>query len=118
MRAKGTLLGRIVTDHLIHSLVNDQTDRVYLISDNGLVECLRETDAERTAVPQPEGGRIEEGRDGVEAGRHSAKTQAAQHRGRGDYNASKPPAEKKPVRNPNKPAGDFGVKDNDNPFGN
>ena len=31
--ATGVILARITTDHPIHSLVNDQTDRVYLVSE-------------------------------------------------------------------------------------
>src|SRR4051794_25344371 len=40
--ANGATLARIASDQPIHTLVNDQTDRVYLVSDDGMVECLHE----------------------------------------------------------------------------
>jgi outer membrane protein assembly factor BamB len=40
--ARGETLARIRTDRPLHALVNDQTDRVYLVSEDGLVECLHE----------------------------------------------------------------------------
>jgi outer membrane protein assembly factor BamB len=40
--ANGSTIARIASDQPIHSLVNDQTDRVYLVSDDGMVECLHE----------------------------------------------------------------------------
>lgn len=43
--AKGSALGRITTGEAVSSLVNDQTDRVYLVSKEGAIECLREIDA-------------------------------------------------------------------------
>jgi outer membrane protein assembly factor BamB len=40
--ATGATLARIRSDRPIQALVNDQTDRVYLVSDDGIVECLHE----------------------------------------------------------------------------
>jgi len=40
--ATGASLAKIRADRPIHALVNDQTDRVYLVSDEGMVECLHE----------------------------------------------------------------------------
>jgi outer membrane protein assembly factor BamB len=40
--ATGVTLAKIRSDRPIHALVNDQTDRVYLVSDDGMVECLHE----------------------------------------------------------------------------
>jgi outer membrane protein assembly factor BamB len=40
--ATGVTLARIRADRPIHALVNDQTDRVYLVSKDGMVECLHE----------------------------------------------------------------------------
>jgi hypothetical protein len=40
--ATGATLAKVMTDRPIHALVNDQTDRVYLVSDDGLIECLHE----------------------------------------------------------------------------
>jgi outer membrane protein assembly factor BamB len=43
--ANGNVVARIAADHPIRSLVNNQTDRVYLVSDEGVVECLHEINA-------------------------------------------------------------------------
>jgi outer membrane protein assembly factor BamB len=44
----GAGLASMATDYPIKSLVNHETDRVYLISDDGMVECLHEV-----GLPQP-----------------------------------------------------------------
>jgi outer membrane protein assembly factor BamB len=49
----GALLGRMATDISTHALVNDQTDRVYLVSTDGVVECLHEIGAEETLYHNP-----------------------------------------------------------------
>jgi outer membrane protein assembly factor BamB len=41
----GALLGRMPTDLSTHALVNDQTDRIYLVSSEGMVQCFHELDA-------------------------------------------------------------------------
>jgi outer membrane protein assembly factor BamB len=46
--SNGSVLGRIPTDSTTHALVNDQTDRVYLVSKDGVVQCLHEI-----GVPEP-----------------------------------------------------------------
>ncbi len=38
----GATLAKVMTDRPIRALVNDQTDRIYLVSDEGMVECLHE----------------------------------------------------------------------------
>jgi outer membrane protein assembly factor BamB len=40
--ATGATLARMRSDRPLQALVNDQTDRVYLVSDDGIVECLHE----------------------------------------------------------------------------
>jgi len=45
--ADGTPVGRITNDGSLKALVNDQTDRLYLISDAGLVQCLHEIGADQ-----------------------------------------------------------------------
>jgi PQQ-like domain len=115
--AKGTLLGRIVTDHLIKSLVNDQTDRVYLISDNGLVECLREADAKEPLYHNPKVEESKKDETGSKPAGTAPKPKPLNTAAEATTTPAQPPAEKKPAQ-PNKPAGDFGVKDSDNPFGN
>ena len=44
--ADGSPVGRIANEAALEALVNDQTDRLYLISDSGLVQCLHEIGAE------------------------------------------------------------------------
>jgi len=41
----GSLVGEIPLAEGVTPLVNDQTDRLYLVNDTGLVQCLREIDA-------------------------------------------------------------------------
>jgi outer membrane protein assembly factor BamB len=51
--ATGALLARMPADQSTHALVNDQTDRVYLISSDGMVQCLHERGAEKPIYYQP-----------------------------------------------------------------
>ena len=44
--ADGAPVGRIATGGTVTALVNDQTDRLFLISENGLVQCLHEIGAD------------------------------------------------------------------------
>jgi len=41
----GQIVGRIATGDNTRAIVNDQTDRIFLVSNRGLVQCLREMDA-------------------------------------------------------------------------
>lgn len=43
----GATVGLIPTGGVLNALVNDQTDRLFLISENGLVECLHEIGADK-----------------------------------------------------------------------
>jgi outer membrane protein assembly factor BamB len=65
--ADGAPVGRIPTGGVLNALVNDQTDRLFLISESGMVQCLYEIGAEEPtyyakppvkseAEPKPEGG--------------------------------------------------------------
>jgi outer membrane protein assembly factor BamB len=50
----GALLGELRTAEGLSTLVNDQTDRIFLVNDRGLVQCLREIGAtEPTLHRQP-----------------------------------------------------------------
>jgi hypothetical protein len=113
--AKGTLIGRYAADHPIKSLVNDRSDRLYLISTEGVIECLRETDAKEPFYhnPKPE--------TKPEAGAAKAAEKSAAKKTATDKPI--PPSKKDEAAAANdkpekaeKPA-DFGVKDSDNPFG-
>jgi PQQ-like domain len=45
-KKSGGVIGRLVVGEGTRALVNDQSDRIYLVNDSGLVQCLRERDAE------------------------------------------------------------------------
>jgi hypothetical protein len=51
--ATGALVGRIYRDSNTRALVNDQTDRIYLVSDDGLVQCYHELGAKEPTYHQP-----------------------------------------------------------------
>jgi hypothetical protein len=52
--ASGALLGRQMPRHTsTHALVNDQTDRVYLISNEGVVQCFHEIGAKKPLYHRP-----------------------------------------------------------------
>jgi outer membrane protein assembly factor BamB len=73
--ASGTPLGRMPTDGLTNALVNDQTDRLYLMSDAGVVQCLHEIGAKEPLYynqPDPESETAEQPSDGATAGSAAA----------------------------------------------
>jgi outer membrane protein assembly factor BamB len=51
--ASGAFLARMPADQATRALVNDQTDRIYLVSSDGIVQCLRERGAEKPIYYQP-----------------------------------------------------------------
>jgi outer membrane protein assembly factor BamB len=51
--SNGTVLGRIPTDSSTHALVNDQTDRIYLVSKDGVIQCLHEIGSPKPMYHQP-----------------------------------------------------------------
>jgi outer membrane protein assembly factor BamB len=51
--ANGVLLGRMPGDASTHALVNDQTDRVYLVSKSGVVQCFREVGSKSPTYHRP-----------------------------------------------------------------
>jgi outer membrane protein assembly factor BamB len=51
--ATGTLLGRLPTAEGVSALVNDKTDRIMLVNDRGLVQCLREIGAVQPTLHRP-----------------------------------------------------------------
>jgi PQQ-like domain len=115
--AKGSVLGRIAMDRPIQSLVNDQTDRLYLISREGVVECLRETDSKEPFLHNPKPPTPEQPAAGATPATAPATKPApsapATTGDAGDAPAAEPATEEQPE----KPAGNFGVEDSENPFG-
>jgi len=51
--ANGAVLGRMPTDSSTNALVNDQTDRVYLVSKDGVVQCFHEIGAKEPMHHRP-----------------------------------------------------------------
>ncbi len=51
--ATGVTLAQVSSDRPLHALVNDQTDRIYLVSDDGMVECLHEIGAKAPMYHNP-----------------------------------------------------------------
>jgi outer membrane protein assembly factor BamB len=51
--ATGARLARIYRDTATHALVNDHTDRIYLLSDDGLVQCYHEIGADQPTYHRP-----------------------------------------------------------------
>jgi len=49
----GRTLGRMAIDEATQSLVNDQTDRIYLVSSNGLVQCFHELESKQPLYHAP-----------------------------------------------------------------
>jgi hypothetical protein len=59
--ATGARLARIYRDTATHALVNDQTDRIYLLSDDGLVQCYHEIGADQPTYHHPKPAPTTEG---------------------------------------------------------
>jgi outer membrane protein assembly factor BamB len=51
--ATGKLLGRVTNENPVRALVNDQTDRIYLVSEDGIVQCLHEINAKEPFYHTP-----------------------------------------------------------------
>jgi outer membrane protein assembly factor BamB len=51
--ATGSLIARISTEGTTNALVNDQTDRIFLVSDDGAVQCLHEIGAKQPLYHNP-----------------------------------------------------------------
>jgi hypothetical protein len=45
-KMSGGVIGRLAVGEAVTALVNDQSDRIFLVSDTGLVQCLRERDSQ------------------------------------------------------------------------
>jgi outer membrane protein assembly factor BamB len=126
----GSLIGRMPGDGTTRAMVNDQTDWLYLVSNDGLVQCLREiaskkpihhqppsTDAEMPAEPGATGTAT----PGVtgEVGTDTAVPADDEDPfgGAAEAEAMDTEAEPAEIAQPMDDAGGFGVEDED-PFGN
>jgi outer membrane protein assembly factor BamB len=120
--ANGNVVGRIVVDHAIRSLVNKQNDRVYLVSDDGVVECLHEIDAktpfEHSPAPTADATK-------PDAAKQPAAATPPAVEETSPFDDPAPPAATPPAATPpatppatpEKPPAGPAVPDDDNPFG-
>jgi hypothetical protein len=117
--AKGTQIGRIVVDEPIRSLVNQDTDRIYLVSREGVVECLREIESKQPLVHKPKPVEPQQPAAGAAAAPPAKPADAPPAKTGPTDEAAPPVKEVEPgTEDQPKPAGNFGVQDSDNPFGN
>jgi outer membrane protein assembly factor BamB len=126
----GAPVGRIPTNGSTSALVNDQTDRLYLVSNDGQVQCLREIGAKEPLYHRPaateseapaEPGAMETAAPGTA---EDAETEGAlpddtedPFGGAADAEGMEAEVEPADEAQPMDDAGDFGVDDGD-PFGN
>jgi hypothetical protein len=124
--ANGSFLGRIATDRPLKALVNEITDRIYLVSDDGTIECLREIDSKEPLYhnPKPKGDAKKPAtapqQPATDAAEQPAATPTTEEASPFEEpaapaaKAAEPPAGA--PKEPEKPAGNFGTND-ENPFG-
>ncbi len=113
----GATLGQVAIDRPIKALVNDQTDRVYLCSADGMIECLHEVGATqplyhtpKPTVPEKKAAPVE--KRVAPVAKPAEHTEKAQPKSKAAAPAEKAGGEeKKPAKK-----SDFGV--DENPFGN
>jgi outer membrane protein assembly factor BamB len=126
----GAMIGRMATGSATTALVNDQTDRIYLVSNDGTVQCLREIGAKEPHHHRPaatesaapaEPGAMETATPGT---LDDAETEAAPPAdtedpfgGAADAEGMEAEVEPADEAQPMDDAGDFGVGEGD-PFGN
>ncbi len=113
--ANGATLAKVKVDRPLHALVNDQTDRVYLVSENGIIECLHEINLKEPIHhnPQPTPEK-EKDKDSKPAAAPKALEKPAPQppaTEKADEPEEKPEAEDKAPEKKAEPATD------DNPFG-
>jgi outer membrane protein assembly factor BamB len=112
----GTTLAKIRAERPIHALVNDQTDRVYLVSKDGMVECLHELNMKEPIYHNP---KVVPAKEEAKPAAPAASAAKAAEKPAKAPAKSKPtePAEK-PKADEEKPADKKGAAGTeDNPFG-
>lgn len=114
-KQSGVPLGRIATNATTTSVVNDQTDRVYLVSDSGLVQCLHEIGSQeplRHSEAAPAAEEVDEGADAADTPVDEPRDQPTTEETNGE------PAPVNPFGEPADTANPFGGSDDSaNPFG-
>ncbi len=63
----GATVARMLPGRPIHALVNDQTDRLYLFSEGGLIQCLHEIGVDQPVRYQEQAASAAESEEGPEA---------------------------------------------------
>lgn len=118
----GAVLGRAVSGRPINALVNDQTDWVYLISDEGMVECLHEVGANAPLYHNPKSVEPTKAKKGAPAEGTAAAPATTKPAETSGEKPAAGPNEAMPAETPKENGGkqpekknDFGVEEN--PFG-
>lgn len=118
----GEKLGQLKVGTGFETLVNDQSDRIFLVSGRGLVQCLREADADQptmyrkpldvdvqAAAAEKKGERADEGSpfEAVEPAEAPAEAAAAETPATEEDAVEAPPAEEAPAEEDDNPFGGF-----------
>jgi hypothetical protein len=111
--ANGTTLGRAMGAHPIHTLVNDQTDWIYLISENGIVECFHEFGSTAPVYHSPKP--VEPKETPEEKAKAPATKPAEKPKPAAKTSEEQPPKEAMPEEEKAAPKSD--AADEGNPFG-
>jgi hypothetical protein len=114
--ATGAILARVASDRPAQAMVNDQTDRIYLISQEGMVECFHETGLKEPLYhnPKPE-PKIPPGeKPAASPTATPAPTEKAPAKPEAAFPDEKPMGQEMEEKPPEK-KNDFGVEEN--PFG-
>ncbi len=119
-KESGGVVGRLETGEGVTALVNDQSDRIFLVDDRGLVQCLRERDAREPTYYRQEAAEGEDADSedtsqspfaeeppGVDLSPPAAEKEPAD-----DFGGGFQPAEEESEEEPE----DDTVEDDDNPF--
>jgi hypothetical protein len=111
--ANGTLLGRMPTDSTTHALVNDQTDRVYLVSKAGVVQCFREIGSKAPVYHRPPVKPAAPTTEGDPAAAEAGTEPAAPSQPAAEAAAAEEPAEEAeaPAEEADMPAEDAGMEE-------
>jgi outer membrane protein assembly factor BamB len=108
--ASGDVIARTRSDNSISALVNDQTDRIYLVSDSGLVQCLHELGSKQPLRHNPP-AKVEKPAATTPAAAATAPPAAAE----AEPAAAAPPAEEPAMEE--QPAETPPPANDENPFG-
>ena len=113
----GATIARVPGDHSTDALVNDQTDRIYLVSDDGLIECFHEIGLTHPIVHNPKPVETAKDKEAAPAEKSSAPAaKPAESSAKPPAKAKATKAEEKPKAEEKKPDKKSGFGVEENPF--